>query len=69
MKRKNTEERANKITSILSLVMSLIILAIGINLWATSGEEGYFSGVFITTCGVICIIVSSLLIRQVFHRR
>lgn len=62
-------ERVNKITSTLSLVMSLIMLAIGIKFCITSSEEGNFVGVFITTCGVICIIVSSLLIRQVFHRR
>jgi hypothetical protein len=69
IKEQEMDRRLEKTTSILSLVMSLIILATGINLWVTSGEEGYFAGVFITICGVICIIVSNFLIWQVFHRR
>jgi len=62
------DNRFEKTISILSLVMSLIILTTGIVLRVTSNEDGYFAGVFIIICGVICIIVSNLLIWQVFHK-
>jgi hypothetical protein len=62
--------RLEKTTSILSLVLSLIILATGIVTSVTAnGADGYFAGAFIITCGVISIIVSNFLIWLVFHER
>ncbi len=63
------DRRLEKTTSILSLVLSLIILATGIAVFVTSDKDGYFAGVFIIICGVISIIVSNFLIWKVFYSR